>query len=139
MTHNTRDWNATSYERVAAPVQAFGERLLDRLELSGDETVLDAGCGTGAVTELLVKRLPRGRVIAVDGSSAMVAQARARLGGRAEVALGDLLELQLETAVDAVFSSATFHWIADHERLYRRLFAALAPGGRLVAGASRWS
>jgi trans-aconitate 2-methyltransferase len=45
----------------------------------------------------------------------------------------DLLELDLESAVDAVLSTATFHWVLDHERLFARLFAALKPGGRLVA------
>src|SRR5947208_12722982 len=132
MTH-TRDWNASSYVRTAAPVEAFGHKLLDRLELRGDETVLDAGCGTGGVTEQLLARVPDGRVIGVDGSPAMIERARERLGDRAELRLGDLLELELEEPVDVVFSSATFHWIADHDRLFARLFAALEPGGRLLA------
>ena len=74
-----RDWNATSYEQVSAPLEAMGRDVLDRLELRGDERVLDAGCGTGRVTAALVERLPRGQVVAVDGSPAMVEQARERL------------------------------------------------------------
>jgi len=132
MTH-TRDWNAASYARTAAPVMAFGQKLLDRLDLRGDETVLDAGCGTGGVTEELLARLPDGRVIGVDGSSSMIDRARERLGARADLRVGDLLELELDEPVDVVFSSATFHWIADHDRLFGRLFAALEPGGRLLA------
>ena len=132
MTH-TRDWNAASYARAGAPVEAFGHRLLDRLELRGDESVLDAGCGTGGVTEELIARVPEGRVIAVDGSRSMVERARGRLGARADLRVGDLLELDLDEPVDVVFSSATFHWIADHDRLFARLFAALGPGGRLLA------
>ena len=107
--------------------------VLDRLELRGDERVLDAGCGTGRVTAALVERLPRGEVVAVDGSPAMVAQARERLGDRADVRVADLLELELERPVDAILSTATFHWIADHERLFARLLGVLVPGGRLVA------
>jgi trans-aconitate 2-methyltransferase len=132
MTH-TRDWNATSYARTAAPVEAFGHRLLDRLELRGDESVLDAGCGTGSVTEELLARVPEGRVIGVDGSRSMIERARERLGTRADLRASDLLDLELDEPVDVVFSSATFHWIADHDRLFARLFAALKPGGRLVA------
>ena len=128
-----RDWNAASYERVAAPLEAMGRDVLDRLTLRGDERVLDAGCGTGRVTAALVERLPRGEVIAVDGSPAMVEQARERLGGRAEVRVADLLELELDRPVDAILSTATFHWIADHDRLFARLHGALKPGGRLVA------
>jgi trans-aconitate 2-methyltransferase len=95
--------------------------------------VLDAGCGSGNVTEQLVERLPRGRVIAVDGSHDMVRKARERLGSRAEVRQGDLAELDLDEQVDVVFSNAVFHWIPDHDRLFARLHAALQPGGRLVA------
>jgi trans-aconitate 2-methyltransferase len=132
MTH-TRDWNAASYARTAAPVEAFGHRLLDRLELRGDESVLDAGCGSGGVTEELLARVPDGRVIGVDGSRSMIARARQRLGTRANLRVTDLLDLELDEPVDVVFSSATFHWIADHDRLFARLFAALKPGGRLLA------
>jgi len=130
-----RDWDARDYDRQATAVQAWGRSLLDRLELRGDEHVLDAGCGSGAVTAELLERLPRGRVVAVDGSPAMVDQARAALAGdpRATVVLADLVELELEAPVDVVFSSAVFHWIADHDRLFARLRAALRPGGRLLA------
>jgi trans-aconitate 2-methyltransferase len=128
-----RDWDAAAYLRTAAPVEAFGHKLLDRLELRGDETVLDAGCGTGGVTEQLLERVPEGRVIGVDASQAMIERARERLGDRADLHLSDLLDLELDEPVDVVFSSATFHWIADHDRLFARLLAALRPGGRLLA------
>ena len=114
-------------------MEALGRDVLERLQLSGDELVLDAGCGSGRITEVLVERLPRGRVIAVDESPSMIDAARRRLGGRAELDVCDLLELQLGQPVDAILSTATFHWIDDHPRLFRRLHDALRPGGRLVA------
>jgi trans-aconitate 2-methyltransferase len=129
----SRDWDAATYHRVSGPQVEWAAALLDRLVLRGDETVLDAGCGTGGVTRLLHERLPRGRVIAVDAAPSMVAQARELLPDDVDVRQADLLELELGEPVDAIFSSATFHWIADHERLFSRLFAALSPGGRLVA------
>src|SRR6185503_12590762 len=101
-----RDWNATSYERMSAPMEAMGRDVLDRLDLRGDERVLDAGCGTGRVTAALAQRLPRGHVIAVDGSPAMVEQAKARLGDAADVRVADLLELHLDEPVDAILSTA---------------------------------
>jgi trans-aconitate 2-methyltransferase len=127
-----RDWNAVAYERLSGPQEAMGREVLDRLDLQGDERVLDAGCGTGRVTAALVERVPAGRVVAVDGSPAMVAQARERLGERAEVHVADLLELVLDEPVDAILSTATLHWIADHDRVFARLLAALRPGGRLA-------
>ena len=128
-----RDWDATTYERIAAPLTAMGGEVLDRLVLAGDETVLDAGCGTGNVTRLLLERLPRGRVIAVDAAPSMVEQARALLPPGTDVRQADLLELDLGERVDAVLSTATFHWVPDHDRLFEQLHAALVPGGRLVA------
>jgi trans-aconitate 2-methyltransferase len=130
---STRDFDARTYHRVSNVHQAWADALLDRLELRGDETVLDAGCGSGRVTVKLLDRLPRGHVIAVDGAPSMVGEARALLGDRATVLAADLVELELDAPVDAVFSSAVFHWIPDHETLFARLHAALKPGGRLVA------
>lgn len=127
------DWNAPSYDRVATAVVSLGHEVLDRLPLHGDETVLDAGCGPGAVTEQLVARLPEGRVIAVDASPTMGALAAERLGARAEVRVADLTELELDSPVDAVLSTATMHWIRDHDALFARIRSALREGGRFVA------
>jgi len=128
-----RDWDAQSYDRVSDPQLAWGLQVLDRMQLEGHETVLDAGCGTGRVTAALVERLPRGHVLACDASPSMVERARTALGPGAEVFVADLSELALKSPVDAIFSSAVLHWIHDHERLFGRLHAALRPGGALVA------
>jgi len=140
-----RQWDGASYDRISGPLEALGREVLGRLELSGDEVVLDAGCGSGRITEALLERIPRGRVIAVDASASMADAARRRLGvaepggegtGQAalvEVRVLDLLDLDLDRQVDAILSTATFHWISDHERLFRRLHDALRPAGRMAA------
>lgn len=133
MGEGTREWDAATYDRVSAPQLEWARAVLERLPLSGEETVLDAGCGSGRVSELLLERLPRGRLIAVDGSAQMVLLARERLGERASVIHADLLELELEEPLDAVFSTAVFHWIHDHRGLFARLASLLSPGGRLEA------
>jgi trans-aconitate 2-methyltransferase len=127
------DWDPASYDRISDFQLAMGREVLERLELEGDETVLDAGCGTGRVTELIAARLPRGRAIGADASPAMIAAARERLGPGVELIVGDLLELELAESVDVVFSNATFHWIADHARLFDRVASTLRPGGLLEA------
>jgi len=129
----TRDWDAGTYDRVSGPQEDWSRTVIDRLALAGDEVVLDAGCGSGRVSELLLERLPRGSLIAVDGSPQMAEAARTRLGDRARVLQADLLEVEVEDGVDAVFSNAVFHWIADHARLFDQLELALRPGGRLEA------
>jgi trans-aconitate 2-methyltransferase len=129
----SRDWDASTYERVSSPQVEWSREVIDRLELRGDETVLDAGCGSGRVTQLLLERLPRGRVVAVDASPSMVEAASRALDSRATVIQSDLLELELEQPVDAAFSNAVFHWVLDHDRLFARLHAAMRPGARLSA------
>jgi trans-aconitate 2-methyltransferase len=130
----SRDWDAATYDRVSAPQVEWAERVLARLPLRGDETVLDAGCGSGRVTQMLLDRLPRGRVVAVDSAPSMVEHARAALDpARATVLQAELTELALDDPVDAAFSNAVFHWVADHEALFARLYEALRPAGRLVA------
>ncbi len=139
----TTDWDGRTYDRISLPQQEWAQKVLARLPLRGDESVLDAGCGTGRVTKMLLDRLPEGRVIGVDGSPSMVDTARDVLAGEDRVTLivSDLLDVSPELLtrswaggeVDAVFSNATFHWIRDHEALFRALGSVMRPGARFVA------
>jgi trans-aconitate 2-methyltransferase len=133
----SRRWDAGTYDRVSDPLVRMGGDVLARLELAGDETVIDAGCGTGRITEQLLERLPRGRVLALDVSPAMLAEAALRLerfGDRVTLLEADLNRpLPVAAPADAILSTATFHWVLDQEALPGHLAAALRPGGRLVA------
>ena len=140
-TANT-DWDAQRYHRVAQPHAAWGANVLDRLQLQGNEVVVDAGAGSGKVTAQLLERLARGRVIAADLSPAMLTEARGSLASfspRVSFVQTDLLDLdkalerEQQPPVDAVFSTATFHWIDDHARLFAALHRVLKSGGRLVS------
>jgi trans-aconitate 2-methyltransferase len=128
-----RRWDASAYHRVSAAMDVLAEQVLGRLHLRGDETVLDAGCGTGRITARLLERLPHGQVIAVDVDPQMVEVARRTLPPETTVIQSDLLTLTLPEPVDVVFSTATFHWVLDHDRLFERLASVLRSGGRLVA------
>jgi len=130
---SARDWDATTYDRVSGPQQRWAVEQLDRLELRGDEVVLDAGCGSGKVTLELARRVPHGTVYAVDAAPSMVAHTLQALGDGAIVLCQDLAELALPEPVDVVFSNATFHWIPDHDALFAALSRNMKPGGRLLA------
>jgi len=133
MNTGPTEWDAEAYDAISDPQFSWGVEVLERLELRGDEEAIDAGCGSGRVAEELLDRLPSGSLLAVDASEAMIAKARERLGERASYLVADLSELDVDEPVDLIFSTATFHWILDHARLFGRLREALRPGGRLVA------
>ena len=100
------------------------------------ERILDAGCGSGRVTAELLRKFPQSHILAVDASENMVGKARTTLqqfGERVTVEQRDLLELPFSNTFDLIFSTAVFHWIKDHERLFRVLCRALKPGGLLFA------
>ena len=132
-----RDWDAATYDRIADPQLRWGAAVLDRLELDDDSTVMDAGCGSGRVTELIAERFSNAGIVALDASPSMLEQARGRLerfGDRIAFVEADLIRpLPVDEPVDAVFSTATFHWIPDHDALFANLAGAMNPGARLVA------
>jgi trans-aconitate 2-methyltransferase len=130
---STRDWDATTYQRVALPHEDWARAVLDRLGLEGGETVLDAGCGSGRTTSIVIERVPDGRVIAVDGSPSMVEKVKEVLRPQDTAMVSDLTKLELDDQVDAVFSTAVFHWILDHDALFARMRAAVRDGGRFAA------
>jgi trans-aconitate 2-methyltransferase len=129
------DWNAAAYDDLSDPMFDWGLAVLESASLRGDETVLDAGCGSGRLTEELVRRLPNGHVVALDFSPAMLQQARARFAGNHRVSFieASLESFELPHPVDGIFSNAVFHWVPDHAAMFRALHAALTPEGFLVA------
>jgi len=131
------EWNAAAYHKVSGPQTGWGQKVLARLTVNGDERAIDAGCGSGRLTGELMERLPRGRLIATDRSWNMLITARANLrpvfGGRVSFVQMSLPAMPFAEWADLVFSTATFHWIKDHQALFGNILRALRPGGRLMS------
>jgi trans-aconitate 2-methyltransferase len=131
------EWDARSYDALPLPHERWGAMAIAHLRLNGNETVLDLGCGTGRDAELLLSLLPRGHVVAVDGSGQMLSELRQRLANdldRVTVVQADLRQpLHLGRTVDAALSVATLHWLPDHAAVFRNVAAVLRPGGQFVA------
>ncbi len=136
-SRSSREWNSSEYHRLSGPQVSWGKKVLARLQLRGDETLLDAGCGTGRLTADLLGALPNGRVVALDVSQNMLRSAREflqpRFGKSVQFVAADLPDIPFENAFDGIVSTAAFHWVLDHDRLFRNLHRAVRPGGWLQA------
>jgi trans-aconitate 2-methyltransferase len=130
-------WDAETYDRIGTPMRLWAQQVIEDLELKGDETVLDAGCGSGSVTLDLLSKLPRGKIYAIDSSLQMIQKLKKTLEEKKidnVIAMqADLTKLQLSEKVDVVFSNAVFHWIQDDDGLFGSLARATNSGGRLRA------
>jgi len=124
------DWNATLYEQRHSFVWKRGEDLIELLSPEPGERILDVGCGTGRLAAQIAAT--GAHVTGLDLSAAMLEQARLACP-RGEFMEGDLLEFRPAEPFDGIFSNAALHWIKPPERAAERQFAALKPGGRLVA------
>ena len=130
-------WDAETYDRIGTPMRRWAQQVIDDLDLRGDETVLDAGCGSGSVTFDLLAKLPRGKIYAGDASAEMIESLTRAIEERGVANVtpvrASLTGFTLPEPVDCVFSNAVFHWIPDDDALFSCLLRATKPGGRLRA------
>lgn len=124
---STSDWDASDYARFGSFVPRLGEAALDLLDPGPGETILDIGCGDGALTERIVER--GARVIGIDNSPEMVAAAQAR---GIDARLIDAADLPFDRDFDAAFSNAVLHWVANKSEAARGIWFALKRGGRFA-------
>ena len=129
------DWDAESYHRLSDPQRSWGLTVLDRLAPASGERILDIGCGTARLTSGLIARVPSARVAGVDRSWTMLREARRRALPGIGFVQAEALRLPFMPVFDAVFSTATFHWVREHRPLFAEIHRVLRPGGRLVSQA----
>ena len=129
-------WDGVAYDALPLPHEQWGIRTIEALNLQPNETLLDAGCGTGRDAQLALAQLPNGNLVCVDQSTTMLDQCRTRFGDDARVRIleGDLdqaLPVKAES-VDAIMSVAALHWLAHHNNVWQHFYNALKPGGRIA-------
>ncbi len=129
-------WNAADYSKNSPSQQLWARELIEKLEFSGNERVIDIGCGDGSVTAAIASRVPQGAVTGIDNSNEMIRFAKKQFPARFHPNLSficmDARNLTFSEEFDVAFSSATLHWIVDHRPVLSGIAHALRPGGRVL-------
>ena len=125
------EFDGKRYEQASAHQKEWGSKVIAELDLRGDESVLDLGCGDGVLTSRIAERLPDGRVLGIDASKGMIAAAMPKATRRLEFRLMNIDDLDFEEEFDIVFSNATLHWVKDHRKLLCNVRRALRSGGQV--------
>lgn len=129
-------WNATDYAKSSSAQKIWADELIEKLHLTGNETLLDAGCGDGKITAQLARLLPGGRVIGIDSSEQMIRLAQSMFGSDQYRNLRfekmDVTQLSFENQFNVIFSNACLHWVKDHQPVLNGFHQALKKGGRLL-------
>ncbi len=125
-------WNPEQYHRFRQERRQPFFDLLALVRPQPDMRVVDLGCGTGELTQLLHQRLAARETLGIDSSETMLAEASDLAGGGLRFERRDLAEFRCDASFDLVFSNAALHWVPDHESLFQRLTAALASRGQIA-------
>ena len=132
-------WNAADYAANSVVQQTWARELIAKLNLRGDEHILDVGCGDGKVTAEIARHLPRGKAAGIDASPQMIAFAKKTFPAseitNLKFQICDARKIHLKKfgeKFDVIFSNAALHWVDDHEAILRGLASVMKSGGRLV-------
>lgn len=129
-------WNPEDYAQHSDAQLKWAQELRTRLELRGDESLLDVGCGDGKITADFARAIPQGQVIGIDSSLEMVDYAAQTYSSSKYPNLRfvcmDARSLAFTNPFDIVFSNAVLHWVSDHLAVLTGVSQILKPGGKLV-------
>ncbi|MDE7422169.1 MAG: methyltransferase domain-containing protein [Lachnospiraceae bacterium] len=129
---NTFEFDGEKYKSASKHQREWGSDLIEELFLSGNEMILDLGCGDGYLTEQLAQLVPYGSVLGIDSSAGMIETAQKRIRDNLVFTQMDINSIDFHNMFDVVFSNATLHWIKDHKKLLKNTFTALKEGGMLL-------
>ncbi len=123
------DFDGKRYQETSAHQKEWGARLIDELDLAGNECILDVGCGDGTLTANLADAVSAGSVVGIDTSEGMIEAAQNIHRANLSFRLIDILDAEFQDEFDVIFSNATLHWIKDHQMLLEIFCRALKRSG----------
>lgn len=125
------EFDGEKYNQASRHQKEWGNNLIFQLHLSGTETVLDLGCGDGALSGQIAQLVPKGRVIGIDASYGMLQTAKKIKCDNLSFIQMDINNMDFSNEFDIIFSNAALHWILDHSLLLKHSFCALKQGGSI--------
>jgi trans-aconitate 2-methyltransferase len=123
-------WDANLYDRKHDFVSKYGEELIALLDPKSGEEILDLGCGTGDLAELIRKK--GAKVTGIDSSAEMIKTAKQKYP-LIDFFVRSATDFSFDKKFDAVFSNAALHWITEKEKAVQQIYNCLKPHGKLVA------
>lgn len=126
-------WDADQYLKFEGERSRPFFDLLAQVRCEQPRTIVDLGCGPGHLTRFASDRWPQARVLGIDSSENMLAQARPlTVAGRLEFELADVQTWSPPEPFDLILSNAALQWVRRHDRLLPRIAGMVAPGGTLA-------
>ncbi len=127
-------WDAETYHKISNIQEEWAIEILEKRKIKEDEVILDAGCGSGRVTQLIANKAKTGKIYAVDIDANMISNAKENLKDFTNIIFirSDLINLKLPEKMNLIFSNAVIHWIFDHEKLFKNFWDLLKSGGELL-------
>ena len=124
------EFDAEKYSEASPHQRRWGEKLIAEFDFTGDQRILDLGCGEGNLTARLAQLVPQGFIVGIDASESMVASAKkAHKAENLRFDLVDINDVDFADEFDVVFSNATLHWVKDHNKLLANVYKSLKAGG----------
>lgn len=129
-------WNPADYERSSSAQFSWAIGLISGLDLKGDESIMDIGCGDGKISAILASLVPKGRVVGIDLSSEMINFARSRFPNEdfpnLSFQVGDASGLNFPEEFELAVSFACLHWVKDHLPVLKGVYRSLRPEGKVL-------
>ena len=123
------NWNTDLYDEKHAFVFKYGEDLVDVLKPQPGERILDLGCGTGYLTNIIA--LSGAEVVGIDSSLEMISKAKLQYP-ELKFKVQSATEFHFDEPFNAIFSNAVLHWVLEKEKAIECMYRNLKRSGRLV-------
>jgi trans-aconitate 2-methyltransferase len=123
------EFDGNKYKKASTHQKEWGNKIIAGLELTGNEKILDLGCGDGILTRQLSQLVPNGSVLGIDSSKGMIETAKEQESSNVSFQLLSINDIAFSDEFDLIFSNSTLHWIPDHKNLLNRTYKALRKQG----------